>query len=525
MKINLSYSLKNNLFNKFTESEKLLAYNMVIANNKLINLRQSIGRCIEYEKIRLQEINEKDPNLIFFHQYKLTEHVRQVLMMQPLTLSYMKQIHFNKKLVFRIPPKWWKFFEESGIPVNKPLNLLGWILYRIKRAVIEQTGFIKMLKNRLMPTLNEISENLVLTINSTELNFRMDSRQPMLNFYTWIKQNTVELGIRDYRYLLENKNNDVNKDFSRSLSRKTMFSASVMQILSNFFDLLKKSNFSLKFLLDVVIYPYSFLAYFSLSRDKMQQIQYIFVPSSDSWVKPLWLYQAENFGSIVTYVNLSSDLVPTFNLESNYYSWYHLSAWNNLWSTCEGQNDSFREAKLSYVDTNFKIVGVPDWIDINEDIDNSKKIISVFDFEPHLFNFGQTSLNDYGYTNIKNTVKFLSDIAEVTSNLEIKCLHKPKRLIGHRRYAEYSDCIDILQSRYLGFKSINESVAPRKLINVSKLVISMPFTSTALIATQSGVKNCFYDPSGLINLNDFARQGVEILNNKSDLLAWIRSNL
>ena len=49
----------------------------------------------------------------------------------------------------------------------------------------------------------------------------------------------------------------------------------------------------------------------------------------------------------------------------------------------------------------------------------------------------------------------------------------------------------------------------------------MPFTSTALIAKEMGKPSCYYDPHGMIQKDDRAASGIEVITGKSELEIWL----
>lgn len=515
--------LKNRLFNIFTNKSKIIAYRNIIDKKQLVRLRLSIAKCIRYEKELLSKNHAREPELSFIHQFKSSEEIRSILMVQAITVSFMKSTHFDNKIKFHIPPKWWKFFESSGIQVNKLACLVLWTKFLLKRLFFEYLKLFKSIKIYLSNFSISLEKNSSLTLYCNKINFQISDRTTLFNFSYWLKRHTKNLGINKHYFLIEGKKNAYEDRNNISFTEHVIFSNSTSAILKAFCNLFKFSKFKIKFLLQFIANPSSFFKYLSLDYRKIEFIKYIFVPSSGSWVKPLWLSQAENYGAKIIYVNLSADLVPWQKNQPLCFNWYHLSAWKNIWSTCKVQNDQFIEFSPRFLNVNCKIVGVPDWLDIDAEIEADKDFISIFDIEPHQLNFGQTAVNDFHYADISNTIKFLTDLAEVSSNLGMTCIHKPKRAIGTRRYQAYSDSIDTLQNRYKGFISVNEGIAPRRLVKLSKCVVSMPFTSTAFIAEQSGVINCFYDPSGLIDLTDEASQGILIINNKEKLFSWLSS--
>lgn len=56
-------------------------------------------------------------------------------------------------------------------------------------------------------------------------------------------------------------------------------------------------------------------------------------------------------------------------------------------------------------------------------------------------------------------------------------------------------------------------------------VISVPFTSTALIARNLGKPSCYYDPSELLASDDKAAHGIPVLLGKAQLEKWIAEQL
>ena len=51
----------------------------------------------------------------------------------------------------------------------------------------------------------------------------------------------------------------------------------------------------------------------------------------------------------------------------------------------------------------------------------------------------------------------------------------------------------------------------------------MPFTSTALIARELGRPSCYYDPTGLVQKDDRAAHGIEIVSGREELARWLGS--
>jgi polysaccharide biosynthesis PFTS motif protein len=76
-------------------------------------------------------------------------------------------------------------------------------------------------------------------------------------------------------------------------------------------------------------------------------------------------------------------------------------------------------------------------------------------------------------------------------------------------------------SEKVNYTSIDPGLDALNIIQQTKACISMPFTSTALIAKHEGKPSVYYDPSGMICKDDRAAHGIPVLNNIDELQQWI----
>jgi polysaccharide biosynthesis PFTS motif protein len=145
----------------------------------------------------------------------------------------------------------------------------------------------------------------------------------------------------------------------------------------------------------------------------------------------------------------------------------------------------------------------------------------VFDITPkRLTMFILLGMNSEYYTpNIAN--QFLSDIQLVLSQNDVNILHKIKRKeqSTDKRYRSKVNQL-IRESNYI---EVDPSVDATQVIQKTKACISMPFTSTAIIAKQEGKPSVYYDPSGIIQKNDRAAHGILVLSGIDELQKWVES--
>ena len=71
--------------------------------------------------------------------------------------------------------------------------------------------------------------------------------------------------------------------------------------------------------------------------------------------------------------------------------------------------------------------------------------------------------------------------------------------------------------------TVDPDTSAYKLIEQCSAAISMPFTSTALVARELGKPSCFYDPTGLIQRDDRAAHGIPIMIGRVELQTWLEA--
>ena len=102
-------------------------------------------------------------------------------------------------------------------------------------------------------------------------------------------------------------------------------------------------------------------------------------------------------------------------------------------------------------------------------------------------------------------------------------MHKMKR---KSKFSDYMYLRKISQlSEKVNYTSIDPGIDALNIIQQTKACISMPFTSTALIAKHEGKPSVFYDPSGIIQKDDMAAHGIQVINNLYELEEWVKTSI
>ncbi len=256
-----------------------------------------------------------------------------------------------------------------------------------------------------------------------------------------------------------------------------------------------------------------------LAKSKLAH-EYLF--HNSGWIyRPLWTYEAEKKGSKITFYFYSTNC-ESFKSHNGYqpipYGWKVMS-WSRYLVWDKYQADFIRRSVIGK--PNIVNVG-PIWFqDANKKMPICKDIkIAVFDITPHRNSFYYIlGLAQEFYTpHIVN--KFLEDIVFLAKG-NYSILWKRKRNVGvsaHPLYRSLASQIAMLENVIL----IDSEISAVNVIAQSDIVISMPFTSTALLARFMGKPTVYYDAKGITQKDDRAAHGIDIIIGKNELAGWLK---
>lgn len=247
-----------------------------------------------------------------------------------------------------------------------------------------------------------------------------------------------------------------------------------------------------------------------------------FLFHNSSWIyRPLWTYEAEKAGSRITFYFYSTNN-ETFKRPGGYplqtHMW-HVMSWPRYLVWDEFQAAFVRRAvgSLPYVE----IVG-PIWFtsSARELPEIPGRTIAVFDVTPMRKSYYQTLGVDVEYYVPQVSAAFLTDIQQAAEAAGLSVHWKRKRNIGPLADRQYRLCAERLE-RCSNMISIDPDISAVRVIERATVVISMPFTSTALLAREMGKPSCYYDPAGVIERTDRAAHGIPVVSGIQELAVWL----
>lgn len=243
---------------------------------------------------------------------------------------------------------------------------------------------------------------------------------------------------------------------------------------------------------------------------------------SDTIYRPIWTYEAIKKGSQVTCYFYSTS--EEFKLPGGYEpnsSYWKLMNWPRclVWDTYQENllrlsiGDAARIDVVGPIGFNCSPIEMPN-IPHNS--------IAVFDIQPirSSAHFGFSTLADLDYGNPKVPMNFIQDIHVALSLHGGTVVHKRKRNDGRRFRKVYRHMIDQL-SGGPGFVSIEPDTSAIRVIEHCRAVVSMPFTSTAILGRHLGKPSVYYDPTGHLQKDDKGAHGIPILSGKDELREWV----
>jgi polysaccharide biosynthesis PFTS motif protein len=151
-----------------------------------------------------------------------------------------------------------------------------------------------------------------------------------------------------------------------------------------------------------------------------------------------------------------------------------------------------------------------------------KNSVAIFDVQPirSSAHFGFSTQAEL-YLNPRVPERFIQEIVSVLSMFNFTIVHKRKRNDGNRAVKHYRNLIkDLL--RHKNVISVEPSISAIRVIQNCKAVISMPFTSTAIIGRDLGKPSIYYDPIGVIQKDDKGAHGIPIISGQEELMSWLK---
>jgi len=257
----------------------------------------------------------------------------------------------------------------------------------------------------------------------------------------------------------------------------------------------------------------------NLANNDQLASDYLFHNSGPLY-RPIWTYEAHRRKSRVLFYFYSTNnenfkTVDGYPVQNPWHliSWPYYLVWDQYQVNFVKKNDRH--------DSVIEIVGSI-WFSSNNEKNLTLPLasIAVFDVQPMRSSYYLTLGLSSNFFKGSTANKFLSDIQLILDNNQTFLAHKRKRTspLVNKKYR--SNVKRLMQMQ--NYIEISADLDATQLIQKTKACISMPFTSTALIAQFEGKPSVYYDPYGTIQKDDIAAHGIPILSGIDELNTWVR---
>ena len=529
------YILLNESYNFEKKSEilsRMRGFFYLKKKGKLRNILD-LKKELTLTKIKSLESEKKSIlNFFFGKDFKNPELLlRQYLLMRFGYFNFNRSIFYNlgkkKNFAHPIPYDWISLINKYDLNVNKILSLFWFyinVFFNFFSAVIFFIKFLfKCFFSRKKNFLNNYSFFYNILSQNCLPSKENEQKYTLLHWYI----NLQDIEKFDIKNIFHNKNFKKCDYKNISIVKSNhifpplnficlinFFFISLMHVFFSFFLIFTNRWFYALLLKDIIMNNYV-----KRIESKLMAKQYLF-DNSNFVYRPLWTYSAEKKGSEIVCYFYSTNCMEIERSQKNSsigwgyraMDWQKYYVWNDYQKKfvneiSDGEKKIIECGPIYFLDNKFNY------------FKNDNKFITVFDIHPRRISVMCSRVEPMYYYNDKNIIKFLQDIVETANKYNFKILLKQKRLYNFVVSKKYIKFIEKI-TKNNNIQLINPSVSPVKLIEKSDASISIPFTSSSLYALPLNKKTAYYDPISIINKDNIAAHGLDVICGIEELNLW-----
>tara|TARA_B100001250_G_scaffold414024_1_gene450293 strand:+ start:2224 stop:3831 length:1608 start_codon:yes stop_codon:yes gene_type:complete len=305
--------------------------------------------------------------------------------------------------------------------------------------------------------------------------------------------------------------------------------------LFNLYNFIKSFLFTLKFLIKcfyhnrfemLLLLNEVFCYYQYLNLDKKYSL--CLFNNSSMIYRPLWTYanneNDENKVVLYFYSINQMPLLQEINNEKYYDTFgFSLHSWD-YYLTWSKKHEEFLDNNTKQNKKYLRVDYVP-FQGEQKVLEKQKKIITIFDVPPKKEFVYKLLLNPYNIYTLEYCTNFVNDTIDIIKNLDSKKFELILKIKRYNRYTNptYIDFINKIS--LINNVKVQKDISAESIINISDLVISLPFTSAAAVALNKGKKTVYYDPSGKISSKNLLSEDIKIISDKEKLYDWVNKNI
>jgi polysaccharide biosynthesis PFTS motif protein len=263
---------------------------------------------------------------------------------------------------------------------------------------------------------------------------------------------------------------------------------------------------------------------FEFSRAKLAR-NYYFLTESNNY-KPIWAYVAEKKNSKIILLSISVQ-TEINSFECYDYEGICSSTWNYYYPWNQNHKDYILN-KLSDKNVNINVINsyIP-YRDCDVEISFPNNSVCFFDYQNHKRNVPHSTLVDYTLAFGDGTAHDLRkkcwlDLILMKKKFNFNIVTKKKRITETKLLFKK----DLIFDKYLENNQViflDPNIAVERIVKKTKLVITLPFSSPAVIAQNVGVESIYYDAICNLDKNDPNRSNILIISGIDELTNYLKN--
>jgi polysaccharide biosynthesis PFTS motif protein len=247
--------------------------------------------------------------------------------------------------------------------------------------------------------------------------------------------------------------------------------------------------------------------------------EYLF-SQSEIISRPFWTYAAERLGSKITLYCYGGSIPFSFMGVAPH---YEIGLQSITWPRILQFSKEQQLRTISAVCSSVRVEFVPP-IHFSDSVAELPKTngpcIAVFDSSPHRSSFRASVIPEDDFRTVEIGIQFLEEIYAVLFPKGYLIMWKKKRSTNYQHSKRYIKFADSFACRP-GVVEVHPDIAAQRVIKHCFASISMPFTSTGLLAKYAKIPSVFYDPAGTLSPDDQANLGVPLIVGVVALKNWV----
>ena len=532
---------------KFNTSRLDRGYEFMLSSNALYTVRKLIRSICEYEYNKANQESQKQifknlkvADLAFFNAQCDTSYLLTSFAFNRAVANYYGS---GTNFIFPLNKEWQSIFAEYGIVTNRNACSFLWKSYRGITIVKSSVTYFKFFLTTILEKLRKSKKINIKNTGSANVYFYDISERnlPSLtnniyekNIVTWYKKIVLKNNKINVHHNVINFGNKDNiaLGYKFTYNKSLFFQANISTELKNLFWWL---YFFLKNIVNSSIRIYFLVNFNEILKAKRVnnlnnnlELKSIVFNNSIGSIKPLWAVLLERSDVRIDYCFYACYAEPV-DIEGNLPidGFWAIATWENYYVVDEYQKNQLQN-QLIHKPSGIIFETIPWWTDSNAIIPlMNKKTICLFDTILHKHLYIPGPINQYGWYKSEVAILYLQTVLEVARNLDISVYYKFKRIrdknIRNKEHWNY------IQKALVDYKDtiflIDDKVSADRLIQSADIIVSKPFSTTALIAKNINKPSIFFDPTSMIWNLDPALRDIPILSNKTQLKSYIIKTL